>query len=440
MPEPQSQDLSPEIRRLVDAARAVWTRRLVDHSRANSLLFYRDLKIGTLDLGAESEAVECLLAGDKLTVEFLVSTGRNAEDHDPVARERSEAAARQKVRTTLVALQRKALSNLEEKGIETLHLALGMATWPAADGGRPYEAPILLLPAHIEMRGRTRDELRLTLTGEPQLNPVLLYVLEEAHAVRIDGSAVLSECGSEDDSGEWSIDHEEVFARIERAAAGVPGFEVKRRAVLANFQFAKMAMVEDLKRNGDAIASSTIVAAVAGHPGSRQGLAQAVTDLEPSALDERPASDDYLVLDADSTQHRAIVLVGKGQNGVVQGPPGTGKSQTIANVIAQSVAEGRRVLFVAEKRAALEAVIKRLSHEDVALGHLVLDLHGASVSRRDVMARLAQTLEQIRHAPPAEGVCGAPGIRGLAATAQRACSPSERGSRAGGPLGQSDHG
>jgi hypothetical protein len=66
-----------------------------------------------------------------------------------------------------------------------------------------------------------------------------------------------------------------------------------------------MAMVEDLKRNGDAIAASTIVAAVAGHPGSRQGLAQAVTDLEPSALDERPASEDYLVLDADSTRPRS---------------------------------------------------------------------------------------------------------------------------------------
>jgi very-short-patch-repair endonuclease len=108
------------------------------------------------------------------------------------------------------------------------------------------------------------------------------------------------------------------------------------------------------------------------------------------------------VLDADSTQHRAIVLVGKGQNGVVQGPPGTGKSQTISNLIAQSVAEGRRVLFVAEKRAALDAVIKRLTHPDVGLGHLVLDLHGASVSRKEVMARLADALENIRNALPAD--------------------------------------
>src|SRR3990172_425470 len=403
MPEPQPNDLSPEIRRIVDAARGVWIRRLIDHSRANSLLFYRDLKVGTLDLSAEPEAVNRILAGNALTVESLISASRYAESPDPVVRERAKAEARQKARSALVALQRKALGNLEEKGIETLHLAMGMATWPAADGGRPYDAPVLLLPARIEARGRAGGDPRLTVGGEPQVNPVLLYVLEENYAIRINASAVLSECGGEDESGQWRIDPEGVFARIVRSATTVPGFEVKRRVILANFQYAKMAMVEDLKRNGDTMASSGIVAAIAGHSASRQKLAQAVIDIEPAQLDERPPSDDYLVLDADSTQHRAIVLIGKGQNGVVQGPPGTGKSQTIANVIAQSVAEGRRVLFVAEKRAALDAVIKRLSHPDVGLSHLVLDLHGASVSRKEVMARLAHALEQIRHAVPADG-------------------------------------
>jgi len=403
MPELQSRDPNPEIRRIVDAARGVWTRRLIDHSRANSLLFYRDLKLGTLDLSADAEAVGRLLAGDKLTAESLIGSREDVDSPDAVAHERAEAETRQNVRAALIAIQRKALSNLEEKGIETLHLAMGMATWPASDGGRPYEAPMLLLPARIEVRGRTGDDLRVTVTGEPQVNPVLLYVIEENYGIHIDASVVLSECGAEDESGYWRIDPDCVFARIARAATSVPGFVVKQRSILANFQFAKMAMVEDLKRNGDAIASSAIVAAVAGHPVSRQKLAQAVSDIEPAQLDERPASDDYLVLDADSTQHRAIVLVGKGQNGVVQGPPGTGKSQTIANVIAQSVADGRRVLFVAEKRAALDAVIKRLSHPEVGLEHLVLDLHGASVSRKGVMARLAHALDTIRHAVPADG-------------------------------------
>jgi len=403
MPENQPEHQDPELRRIVDAARGVWMRRLIDHSRANSLLFYRDLKVGTLDLSSEKDAVDRLLAGIPLTVESLFSANKDVENSDPAERTRAEREARQRVRNALIAIQRKALGNLEEKGIETLHLAMGMATWPASDGGRPYDAPVLLLPARIEIRGRSGEDLRLVVAGEPQLNPVLLYVLEENYAVRSDASAVLAECGGEDELGHWRIDPECVFSSIERTSASVQGFAVKRRVILANFQFAKMAMVEDLKKNGDPIASSAIVAAIAGHSASRQKLAQAVSDMQPAQLDERPASDDCLVLDADSTQHRAVVVVGKGQNCVVHGPPGTGKSQTIANIIAQSVADGRRVLFVAEKRAALDAVIKRLSHPDVGLAHLVLDLHGASVSRKEVMARLANALEQIRHALPTDG-------------------------------------
>ena len=405
MSEAQSPTIGPdaEIRRLVDAARNVWIRRLIDYSRKNSLLFYRDLKAGTLDLTFAREALARLLAGEKLTVESLVLAGQYAESPDPVIRGRVEAETRSKIRNALVTLQRKALSNREEKGIETLYLAIGIATWPAHDNGRPYEAPVLLLPAHIESRGWASGDLRLQVAGEPIVNPILLYVLEENYAIRIDASALLNECSSEDESGHWRIAPEVACALIEREAKTIPGFEVKQRVILANFQFAKMAMVEDLKKNGDAIASSTIVAAIAGHLPSRQKLAQAVADIDPAQLDERSAQDDYLVLDADSTQHRAIVLISKGQSGVIQGPPGTGKSQTIANLIAQSIAEGRRVLFVAEKRAALDAVIKRLAHPDVGLGHLVLDFHGASVSRKEVMTQLAHVLERIRNTPPVAG-------------------------------------
>jgi very-short-patch-repair endonuclease len=402
MPEPRPEDLNPELRRIVDAARDIWIRRLIDHSRNNSLLFYRDLKVGTLDLTSEPSAVRRIVAGDSLPLDSLVSAYRY-EGTDPVLRSRAKEEVLKKVRNALVALQRKAVSNLEEKGIETLFLAIGMATWPASDGGRPYEAPVLLLPATIEARGRAGNELRLSVAGEPQINPVLVYVLEENYAIHVSATTVVNQCSTEDESGRWRVDSEAVLVNIESTAGSIPDFEVNRRAILANFQFAKMAMVEDLKKNGEVIASSGIVAAVAGHSGSRQELSRAVVDLDPVELDERPASADFLVLDADSTQHRATVLVSKGQNGVVQGPPGTGKSQTIANIIAQTVADGRRVLFVAEKRAALDAVIKRLSHHDVGLGHLVLDLHGASVSRKDVMARLSETLEQIRHAVPADG-------------------------------------
>jgi hypothetical protein len=167
MTEPRPEGLNSEICKIVDAARGIWMRRLIDYSRANSLLFYRDLKVGTLDLSAYPEAVIRLLGGEKLGVESVISTARHAKSSDSGEDQQAEAELRQKIRSTLVALQRKALSNLEEKGIETLYLSIGLATWPATDDGRPYDAPVLLLPARIEVRGRATDELRLIVSGEP---------------------------------------------------------------------------------------------------------------------------------------------------------------------------------------------------------------------------------------------------------------------------------
>src|SRR4029077_7019709 len=100
--------------------------------------------------------------------------------------------------------------------------------------------------------------------------------------------------------------------------------------------------------------------------------------------------------DADSSQQRAIVAVVAGQSRVIHGPPGTGKSQTITNLIASLAASGRRVLFVAEKKAALEVVKNRL--DAVGLGYLAIDLHGADLSPKKVMQQVANTLAAVRSA------------------------------------------
>lgn len=390
--------LDPEAQRAIAKACNVWTSRLIDLSRSNPLLFYRDYKLSTLDLSKSKDLVKSLLAGQRVSVESLASS-LAAESAADSAHDKPGNATRQaEVFRKLIAIRRKALSNFEEKGIETLYLAIGMATWPAADGGKPDAAPVLLLPAKIESRGQLSKDLYLMVTRQLQINAVLLYVLRESYRISVNAATLLGD----GNSGEATPCVDEALAHFKQAAATVPQLVVEDRVVLANFHFAKMAMVEDLKRNSNALASSTIVAAIAGHRPSRQKLARAIAESDLPPLDERPARDDYLVLDADASQQRAIVCISKGQSGVIQGPPGTGKSQTIANLIAQSVAEGRRVLFVAEKRAALDAVITRLNDPAVGLGHLVLDLHGASVSRREVMAQLSKALEQIRQAAPAE--------------------------------------
>jgi hypothetical protein len=101
---------------------------------------------------------------------------------------------------------------------------------------------------------------------------------------------------------------------------------------------------------------------------------------------------------ADSSQQRAIAAVLADQSRVIHGPPGTGKSQTITNLIASLAAVGRRSLFVAEKKAALEVVKRRL--EEVGLGHLAIDLHGADLSPKKVMLQVAHTLEVVRSSVP----------------------------------------
>ena len=95
-------------------------------------------------------------------------------------------------------------------------------------------------------------------------------------------------------------------------------------------------------------------------------------------------------MDADASQSYVVNAVLAGKNLIIKGPPGTGKSQTISNLIATLVARGKRVLFVAEKRAAIDAVLRRLNQ--VGLGDLVLDLHGGVSSKRKVAEALNEAL------------------------------------------------
>lgn len=158
-----------EGRRLVAAAREQWVRQLIDNSRNNTLLFYRELKVGTLDLTDWRPAVDDLLRWKAVGQEALLPPGDNAPAMRGHARsEKGSDAERQRLLHRLTAIQRKAREDEEEKGLETLVLALGSASWPAGDGGRAYDAPVLLVPVRIRSRGRTGEDLRLEPCGEPK--------------------------------------------------------------------------------------------------------------------------------------------------------------------------------------------------------------------------------------------------------------------------------
>src|SRR5205085_3836919 len=105
----------------------------------------------------------------------------------------------------LIEIQRRALANLEERGLETLFLAAGMATWSADDGGRPAEAAVVLIPLKVESRGREGRSLNLQRAGETQINLVLLHLLEAQFGVHVAPESLLANAEGDDASLDPSV-------------------------------------------------------------------------------------------------------------------------------------------------------------------------------------------------------------------------------------------
>ncbi|BBM83359.1 ATPase AAA [Candidatus Uabimicrobium amorphum] len=256
---------------------------------------------------------------------------------------------------------------------------------------------MLLLPTKVEYRSGDNLNSALKPQGDFQLNTVLIHYWQESLQISLDADELIN--SYTDSNGLLSID--EVFNEVASLESKIKGLKINRnQKYLANFSFQKMAMVNDLTENIDKFVNHKIIAAVCGDRSCRDLLAKRSSECSYSELDKKSPDKDFLILDADSSQQAVIENVLKGQNGLIQGPPGTGKSQTIANMIASLIANKKKVLFVAEKRAALDAVKKRLS--DVNLGKILFDVHGADVSRKEVIKKIRNTLEQIAEAPPVD--------------------------------------
>ena len=382
---------SESVRRAADQ----WAKALTDPSGRNRLLFYKPLRLGTLDLGgADPAALRRLLGakpGTTVPLSRLIGGGPDeGEGSVPDAVRRARAVSR------------KATENFEERGVNTLFLAQGMATWEPPAGGsstRPA-APVLMCAVGLHRRGASEADFDLSLDGEWALNDALLRYLAREFNVAVSGEellgAKLSDTRLDDD------EVVEIFDDLTARARRIPGFGIERgRLVVGNFMYRKMPMVSDIESNLEALAEHDLIAAIAGDGDALEALRGEHThEVDPALPDATPPADEYLVLDADSSQNRAINAALAGESFVLQGPPGTGKSQTIANLVAAMMARGRSVLFVAEKRAAIEAVTKRL--RNVGLDGFVMDLHGGTVKRRALARRLDESLTAISATPPVD--------------------------------------
>lgn len=379
----------------------LWQRKLLDLTTRNRLLHLPDSAKGVRLLCTEPAALEDALAGGQrlriVPVPDLESSGRDPalyeRQHqqsllDEVAQAalgRGEVLAnldKARLEASLIDLYRKARGDLEEGGANTLFLALGFLKWKkSAEDPKTYSAPLILLPVKLERKSALSGVTLAVLDEEPQLNLTLLELLRHDFELTIPG---LENGLPMDDQG---IDVLGIWNLVRRAVRDVTGFEVSTDVVLGTFSFAKYLMWQDLSANSEQLLQSPLVRHLLNRDGQSEGFGPAHPFPRPERLDATvPPAQVFTPLPADSSQLAAVVASASGHSFVLDGPPGTGKSQTIANMIAHNLALGRRVLFVAEKRAALDVVYRRL--EAKGLGEFCLELHSSKVSKVEVLKQL----------------------------------------------------
>lgn len=275
-------------------------------------------------------------------------------------------------------LYRSSKAALEENGANALYLALGLLRWyETPRSTKPRYAPLILLPVELVRRGANRGYVIRLRDDEPQMNITLLEKLNQDFGIGISGLDPLPQ-------DEHGVDTRQVFAVIRKAVMGQQRWDVLESAYLGIFSFSQFVMWNDIRNRSDELAQNKIVRSL------MEG--RLCWEVQPMTLGETVSENDVLLpLSADASQLYAIRAAGNGESFVLHGPPGTGKSQTITALIANSLAQGQSVLFVAEKMAALEVVQKRLT--DIGIGPFCLELHSNKSKKKDVLEQLRQAMD-----------------------------------------------
>ncbi|MBD8518785.1 DUF3320 domain-containing protein [Plantibacter sp. CFBP 8804] len=376
---------------------STWKNALLDLSLRNKLINYTDrsgfeLAVPGPALGRLEDSINhgtplTLVASDTVATidqQRGIRFGRDLAESDRITFLEDKKSAFIDVTeaaypTKLRALAYKAKTIVEETGANNLYLAFGMLSWRFGD--RDLRSPLVLVPVTLTTTSRG-SSYRLTLdeSGSSTPNYCLLEKLRLSFGLEIPGLANPVEDGS-------GIDLPAAFTAVRQAIldAGLP-FRVEETASLSILQFAKYRLWKDLDENWETLASNSLVDHLINSPLEAYAdpmPAQTDTDLDRLGLDCPVA--------ADSSQLDAVAEAVAGRTFVLEGPPGTGKSQTITNLLARSLAEGKKVLFVAEKRAALNVVKQRL--EDVGLGAFSLDLHDKGARPNVVRAQIKTGLD-----------------------------------------------
>lgn len=360
-----------------------WKKNLLDLGKRNRLLNYRDAKRSNINIIIpEIETIYSTLVLDEKELKFPFSYHYDEDDNvenkeNIIEGDISTNRTIEEQQKTLKNLRSRARTAIEEKGVNILYLVFGFLNWTETAGSKwNLLSPLVLVPVTLTIESLTSPYVLKLHEDEIVVNPTLSYKLEN------DFGIIFPEFDPYEDN---IIEYLNEIKNIIK----INGWTVESECGLSLFSFLKMNMYFDLDNNREKIVNNPILKALAGDTSEVQHVPEEYNNYDHDK-NEKPL-DICQVVDADSSQQDAILYSKKGISFVLQGPPGTGKSQTITNIIAEALADGKKVLFVSEKMAALEVVHKRLTQS--GLSDFCLMLHSYKVNKKEVLSELNKTLK-----------------------------------------------
>lgn len=373
-----------------DHRRDIWERKLLDFTLRNNLL---NLKIG--------RRVMRLLTQQAAVVEDLVQAGKDltilpqpeevdmqAVDDDAHRCKLYSEYSDTDLPAALTFLFRESRNALDESGANTLFLVFGTLQWHETDKSEiTREAPLLLLPVRLVRKSAGTYVLR-GREEDMSVNTTLLEFVRQQFGIEIKGLNPLPV----DDSG---YDIDQILASLRAQITSHPRWEIKSGCLLGLFTFSKFVMWNDIHENFPKMDLNPIIHTLV----KRQTLPVDQSEIDIRDIDAHQEPKELCVpIPADSSQLSAIAAASEGRSFIMYGPPGTGKSQTITNIIANALYHDRRVLFVAEKAAALQVVQNRL--ERIGIAPFCLELHSNKATRNHVLQQLQEALDASHTAEP----------------------------------------
>lgn len=287
----------------------------------------------------------------------------------------------EELNTAVVHLYRAARISMEENGANSLYLALGMLRWYESETSDVARyAPVILLPVELLKKSSRQGYVLRSRDEDTLINITLLEKLRQDFGINIGGLDPLPR-------DEHGVDITLIFSTIRMAVMAQKRWDIEEVALVGLFSFSKFVMWNDLHNNAEKLARNKVVQCLLAQ--KNIGI-ETLPELPDFDVVYKPA-DVALPVIADAYQLGAVVAAASGKSFILHGPPGTGKSQTITNIIANALYHGQKVLFVAEKMAALAVVQKRLNQ--IGLEPFCLELFSNKASKTEVLRQLQASVD-----------------------------------------------